>query len=203
MKIRVLARILSVPVAVLIGWTILKRKRRPVSENKDALKMLYFETGLQYYISARYSASAGLIPISGNLFHHAFEMFIKGYLTQDLDESERLRFRHGLKKLWKLYKKKIGDPALDRFDNRIASLDKFESIRYPEPIARSGMTATIDFGGPIIPAVSTSGSGQLRAFRIDVVELDELMKLIFTKSHVSLAAFTNRLSRDALEYLNR
>ena len=72
-------------------------------------------------------------------------MLIKGYLTQDLDQSARIRLGHNLKKLWKLYKTKIGDPALDRFDRAIASLDKFEDIRYPERVARSGMTATIDF----------------------------------------------------------
>lgn len=195
----------AVAAFAVIGWILRSRKKskkRSVPENKDALKMLYFETGLQYYVAARYSATAALIPVSGNLFHHALEMFLKGYLTKDLNEDERIRLKHDLKKTWKLYKSKVGDASLGKFDALISDLDKFEDIRYPEPIARSGMTATIDFGGPTIPAVSTSGSRQLRAFKINVAELDELMKLIFTKSHVNLATFAAALNRDASEYFD-
>jgi hypothetical protein len=198
-----MAGILSMPVGALIAWLLWKRRRRPTPEDKDSLKQLYFETGLQYYIAARYSAIAGLIPISGNLFHHAFEMFIKGHLTQDLDEWERVRLGHSLKHLWKRYKKVIGDPALDGFDAVIKSLDRFEDIRYPEPVARRGMTGSIDFVSPTRAAVTTSGSRQPPAYDLNVADLDALRKLIFAKSLVNVVAFTGGLNRDALEYLNR
>jgi hypothetical protein len=201
--------IITVPVlvtaAALIGWLVLKRKSGGiVHEDKDTLKVLYFETGLQYYISGRYSAIAGFIPISGNLFHHAFEMLIKGYLAQDLDQSARIRLGHDLTKLWKLYRTKIGDPALDRFDRAIASLDKFEDIRYPERVAKSGMTATIDFARPgTTPATVSSTGRRLRAYDFNVYELDELLKVVFAKSSLNLGTFTSALRRDASEYLNR
>jgi hypothetical protein len=191
-----------VAVAALVGWLIFKHRRRLIPENKDTLKMLYFQTGLQYYISARYSAIAGFIPISGNLFHLAFEMFIKGYLTQDLSELERIKLRHRLKTLWKLYKEKINDPALDRFDPAVASLDRFEDIRYPERVARRGMTGLIDFGGPGPAGVITRGGSPLPSYRVTVSELDELMKLIFVKSNVNLTALIP-VNPDASEYLNR
>jgi hypothetical protein len=197
-----MAAILSMPGA-LIAWLLWKRRRRPAPEDKDSLKLLYFEIGLQYYIAARYSAIAGFIPTSGNLFHHAFEMFIKGHLTHDLDEWERVRLRHGLKRLWKLYKKAIGDPALDGFDVVIKSLDRFEDIRYPEPVARRGMTGTIDFVSPTRAAVTTSGSRQPPAYNLNIADLDALRELIFTKSRVNIAALTGGLNRDGLEYLNR
>lgn len=84
-----------------------------------------------------------------------------------------------------------------------ASLDKFEDIRYPERVARSGMAAIIDFTRASATAVTTRSSRQPPAYEINVPDLDDLMKVIFNKSQVNLPAFTHGLHPDALEYLNR
>lgn len=44
-------------------------------------KESFFNIGTQYYIAARFSALSRLLPVSGNLFHHAIEMYFKGYLV--------------------------------------------------------------------------------------------------------------------------
>jgi hypothetical protein len=37
----------------------------------------FVSASIQYYVAARGSAIAGFMPVSGNLFHHAFEMLLK------------------------------------------------------------------------------------------------------------------------------
>src|ERR1700693_1186113 len=41
-----------------------------------AVEDWFFDLGIQYYIAARLSVVlAGLVPVCGNLYHHALEMF--------------------------------------------------------------------------------------------------------------------------------
>jgi hypothetical protein len=41
---------------------------------REAADREFMRLGTQYYIAARYVAWAGLLPVSGNLYHHAIEM---------------------------------------------------------------------------------------------------------------------------------
>jgi hypothetical protein len=43
----------------------------------------FFKMAGQYYVVGRFAAFAGLIPITGNLLHHAVEMFLKGGLSKN------------------------------------------------------------------------------------------------------------------------
>src|SRR5439155_16297211 len=97
----------------------------------------------QYYIAARLAARGGLLPVHGNLFHHAVEMYLKAALVGTTPVKQLKKIGHGLEPLWSEFKKKAGDPALSRFDGAIAALDKFEDIRYPDEIVAKGMVVTI------------------------------------------------------------
>lgn len=119
----------------------------------DGLKVQFFTHGTQYYVSARFAVTAALAPVSGNLFHHAVEMLIKGALCEHLDESQRKRLGHDLIPLWGAFKSQVSDPKLDRFDRVIEELDRFEDIRYPAPIVAKGMLCEFSFD-PIEPGVS-------------------------------------------------
>ena len=44
--------------------------------------MQYFRFGTQYYVAGRYAALVWLIPVAGNLLHHAIEMYLKGARTE-------------------------------------------------------------------------------------------------------------------------
>jgi hypothetical protein len=48
---------------------------------------------------------AGLLPLAGNLFHHAAEMFLKGQLskTTPLDCLKK-KYSHNLVKTWEAFK---------------------------------------------------------------------------------------------------
>jgi len=104
----------------------------------------FFSNGRQYYIAGRYAVFAALIPVAGNLLHHAVEHFLKGGLakTTPLDDMKK-KLGHKLPKIWDAFKTQANDPTLARFDDVISTLDEFEELRYPDPNAK-GMQCTFD-----------------------------------------------------------
>src|SRR5437870_1212577 len=106
-------------------------------------KGAFFSLGIQYYVTARFSAFAWFSPVCGNLFHHAIEMFVKGYLCERKSLEELKKVGHRLCSLWACFKQEVADPALDRFDQTVTDLDEFESIRYPDRILSHGMRSFI------------------------------------------------------------
>src|SRR5262245_31044728 len=46
----------------------------PDSERFD---IEFFDSGVQYHATGRWAARRGLLPVCGNLYHHAIEMFLK------------------------------------------------------------------------------------------------------------------------------
>lgn len=177
---------------------IRKLNKKNTLENKDALFEEYFNAAIQYHISARFAALAGFIPMTGNLAHHAVEMYLKGYLCRKMTEKGRRRLGHGLRKIWKRFKQDIGDLSLDKFDATISTIDKFERIRYPEEIVRKGMTATIGIkrGG----TVKDSGRPKPH-FALAIDDLDALAKRILEHSKVNPTFYTNGLNYEARTYL--
>jgi hypothetical protein len=165
--------------------------------------MMYFSAGLHYQIAARYATIAHLIPESGNLAHHALEFYLKGALINNLDEAARRKLQHNLGKMWRLYKGERNKPELDKFDETIRDISKFERIRYPEEILRLGMRAEIGFvRSP--PYTSPVGVKQLPGARYQLAldEVDELVKLIFEIESINPAFYLSSLNKDAKQYLN-
>ena len=83
------------------------------------MKDLFFSLGLQYYIATRFSHFAELYPTTGNQGHHAIEMFLKGFLYDELDlEPDEIlykfkhTYRHNLRKLWREFKRFAPDPDM-------------------------------------------------------------------------------------------
>jgi hypothetical protein len=168
------------------------------TEDKARLRQEYFTTGLHYHIAARF-ANIACLQVSGNLAHHAVEMYLKGYLCRKLDERQRRNLSHNLGKIWKLFKQEVGDSSLTKFDDTISDIDKFEDIRYPEKMVPTGMTAMTDFKrGNYVPDKT---SPQKPHFGFFLDELDELSKLILEKASVNPTAYTDGLRKDARTYL--
>jgi hypothetical protein len=169
--------------------------------NTSRVRQEFFDLGFQYFVAGRFAASAALSPVSGTLFHHAIEMFLKGELTKHLTERQRRKLHHGLKALWTTFKAHVGpeDSALSAFDQVIDELDKFEDIRYPEKIVSQGMTCSIEFGKRI-PMKTSSRSPRYELF---VGEIDALVNAILDKSKVNPSFFTRRYQKHALTYLRR
>src|SRR5216683_7273147 len=112
--------------AVIFQHSAAEIKARDAAAAKD----WFFDLGMQYYIAARLSAVlVGLMPVCGNLYHHAVEMFLKAGLSRNnsqRDLANRNKFGHCLPKLWETFNADFASPALRPFDTMINTLQKWD-----------------------------------------------------------------------------
>jgi hypothetical protein len=166
----------------------------------DRIRVEFFHLAFQYFIAARFAASARLMPVVGTLFHHAIEMFLKGELCMHLSERQRRKISHRLTVLWRAFKDQMADRSLDTFDALIEDLDKFEDIRFPENIVSRGMTCTIGFGTRTPPEFLDARRPRYELF---VGEIDALVRAILDKCNVNPSFFTAGYGKDTQTYLRR
>ena len=166
------------------------------------LQMEYFRTALEYHIAARFSALSFFMPMSGVVFHHAIELYLKGLLCPLLNEKKRKRLGHNLQRAWKRYKSLTKDSSLSRFDDRVAELDRHWRVRYPDEIIRHGIQANIGFEKS--PA-SARGGGSAPRYVLLVEELDELTAILWKKAGLNIKAFmpSSPEARESLERRNK
>ena len=169
------------------------------SDAMAPLKHQYFLIATQYYMAGRFSVFAGLIPVCGNQFHHAIEMYLKGYLCTSLSTDQLIALGHKLDQVWEEFKKQISDPSLAIFDQTISTLDRFEKIRYPEEIVAKGMQSQIGFERP--PSSASRTSPPEPSYDIYVDEIDSLVEVIFQKSKLDPLSSVRMRSRKEVAYL--
>jgi hypothetical protein len=110
------------------------------------------------------------------------------------------KFKHKLHELWPAFQ--AGDASLDRFLPVIASLDRFDRIRYPDEMLGKGLQLLIDVQVPLSDVPPSSPSpGTLYHFHVQ--EIDDLVKAIFDKASVNPRFFTESLNGEAREALER
>lgn len=155
------------------------RKSPPSGE--DAIHE-FFRYGSQYYLAGRYGVFAGLIPVAANLHHHGIEMLLKGALSKTMSlEDLNWKLRHNLPKSWRKFKKQANDASLGRFDKVIKELSKFDEVRYPDKILRSGASMMFDITRA--GAAQSSATGKMVAntpkYKLCLEDIDELVSEIF------------------------
>jgi hypothetical protein len=167
------------------------------------LQYEYFRTALEYYIAARFSALSFFMPMSGVMFHHAIELYLKGLLCPVLNEKKRTNLGHNLRRAWKKYKSLTMDASLSRFDDRVAELDRHWGVRYPDEIIRHGIRAGIGFEKS--PSAVASGGGSPPRYVLMVEELDELTAVLWKKAGLNIKAFmpSSPEARESLEQWNK
>jgi hypothetical protein len=70
---------------------------RPTDED---LTHAFTDLAVQYYVAARLAARAFLLPVNGNLFHHAVELCLKAALVGTLTLKQmKKRYGHDIRKL--------------------------------------------------------------------------------------------------------
>jgi len=52
-------------------------------QDKERLQTEYVRSALHYYITARFATINALVPLAGNLAHHAVELFLKAALLKN------------------------------------------------------------------------------------------------------------------------
>jgi hypothetical protein len=170
------------------------------SRRIEAARSEFFSTGTQYYISGRYAVIAGLIPVAGNLLHHAVEMFLKGGLASSMELNQLKALGHHLPNTWSAFKSRLGREGFERFDPVVASLHAFEELRYPDSIISRGARMIVGVSGQ--PALSASDQIiPTPSYELYLSDVDPLVGAIFEVASVNPAFFMAGLRGQAREYL--
>ena len=147
----------------------------------------FFAEAGQYYVVGRFAAFAGLAPITGNLLHHAVEMFLKGGLSKKgLSLADLKKLGHNLPNIWTKFKTTFNDPALAQFDDAVRSLHDFEDIRYPDLIVAKGMQVAINITSQ--PTLLNSSRPE-PAYALCLQNIDALVGELFRTVSANPAAF--------------
>jgi hypothetical protein len=194
----------------VVNKQITEGARMPRSDEAlDAAKMAdaaakFMRLGFQYYTAARSAVLAGLIPVCGNLCHHAVEMLLKGCLSQTHSLEELREFGHNLCRLWNAFKAEFPATELNQFDDTIATLDRFEHIRYPDAIIEEGAVFYIQWVPA--PVSSTCAPGIKKptpSYPIVVPDIDRLVARILEFGSVTPQGLTVPMNEYAREAIRR
>lgn len=168
----------------------------------DTIATYFVSAGSQYYAMARFAVHAQNMFISGNLFHHAVEMLLKGGLARKrpLSELKDRNMGHKLKALWRAFKVDFPDVTLKRHDKTISSLDKFEDIRYPDPKKVPSMGISVEWSGPPGTMTTRGGHKTPKQYKLVVDPIDDLVADIFRASSWRPGGFlgTNAAALEAI-----
>jgi hypothetical protein len=162
-----------------------------------------FDYGIQYFANGRFAIVAGLQPVGANLLHHALEMYLKGCLAKR-DKAPEIRrywktYRHSLSRLWKELKRRFPNASLAEFDDAIAELDKFEVLRFPETISKSGAHIQTGFVDLVPPAGPSTN--QPSQFNLCVPPIDRLVKRLYELAEFNPEASMHARNEHAVKYL--
>jgi hypothetical protein len=188
----------------IFRWISRKLRRAPATQPTPRADYNFFNLGIQYYVVARFSAIAGLIPVSGNQYHHAVEMLLKGQLakTESLEIIKR-KYSHGLKRTWKDFKKLFPAEDMSPFDDLIRELARFERIRYPDNVLKEGMSATLAWHAPKTPTKVAGSAKKVPHYEFAVTDLDQLIGTLFRLCSMNPVAYLGRLNEHGFKVLER
>lgn len=164
---------------------------------------------VQYYIAGRQAAMAALMPVAGNLYHHAIEMILKARLSKFKSLRDLKNLGHKLEANWDEFKKLFPED-LSAFDVLIRELDRFERIRYPNAALQEGMAVCIDWNAPEDDRGTdiwgaTPLENRVPLYRFAVTELDSFVAKLFEVSSINQRFFgdsLNKIARDVLKFDN-
>jgi len=163
----------------------------------------FYQIALQYYATGRFAALTGLMPVSGNLIHHAVEMMLKGRLTHTLTLAQMAAppYRHCLPRIWQAFKALFPGEDLTRFDQFIDLLHDFDSIRYPDRIMRQGAQMAVGF----VTENRMGGHDPARpepSYRLSITDLDDMLNALFRHCSINPQAYLHAYN-DAAEVIRR
>lgn len=166
----------------------------------EQLQISMFQLATQYYASGRFAALSGILPICGNLLHHAAEMYLKGALAKALTLNEMRGLSHNLVQIWDRTKQTYPDPSLASFDDTITRLNLFERLRYPDAAMREGTQMRLTrLRSEWLPMPNPSRPEP--DYDLVLEEVDELVKVIFRVASLNPAFFASGLNPRTLAIL--
>lgn len=165
--------------------------------------MHFARVAVQYYIAGRSAAINQLLPVAGNLLHHAVEMSLKAALAASHSMGELRAFNHNLPNAWRTFVAAYHVTARPQFEAVVNALHRFENLRYPDSLLTDGAEMQLALHRT---DVITSGPTGFRVPRVPIYllvleEVDELQEAIFAASNLNPKFFSGSLSAKAREHL--
>jgi hypothetical protein len=164
----------------------------------EAMVRIFFSSASQYYVAGRFGLFAWLNPVAGNLMHHAIEMYLKGALLKAKTKTlkELKDFVHSLPESWGAFKAQVNDPGLNRFDEVVDEIHKYEELRHPDryPPVRNSMFDVVRWTPRAVADVEVPN------YKLRLPVVDELIAAILAAASHNLPDF---ITAEAKEYLVR
>lgn len=154
---------------------------------------------VQYFVAGRAAAIHQLIPVQGNLLHHAVEMAMKAALASTISLKELKGLSHQLPRIWGKFKATLSSDA-SRFDSTVEELHRFEELRYPDSLVANG--ALMDFALFREHVGKASGTAPVPHYTLILEDVDELMEFIFISANISPRFFTGAMTPSAKNFLS-
>ena len=166
----------------------------------EEAKVQFAQLAVQYYVAGRYAAIAQLIPVLGNLLHHAIEMSLKAALADHMTLKQLRNLSHDLTKVWAQFKSQYPAAPAARFDDVVAALHRFEDLRYPDSVlAKGAMMELVLFrkhvGTPRTPAPTVP------RYALVLEEIDELQAFIFGTANLNPRFFVGSMGAEGMQHL--
>ena len=182
----------------------LGEKGAPVEAERFDIEFL--KMGLEYYAAGRWSGRLSHMPVCGNLFHHAIEMLLKARLSYAYspDELSQRPFGHNLLTLWAEFKSVMRVDDLVEFDTTIVTLDRFESLRYPEGILYRGAAIRLSWTpmNDVLGKTVMAPEHAVPEYDLVVSRIDRLVRRIFEVCSRNPAFFASVLQGRATEAIS-
>jgi hypothetical protein len=109
--------------------------------------------------------------------------------------------QHDLRRAWREFKTTASDPALHQFDALVASLHRFEKLRYPDSVLRHGMLAEFGLKRPRRGERSRAPGRPEPRYELWLEDVDALVGAIFTAASANPQFFFGGFNNRAKSYL--
>jgi len=150
----------------------------------------FLNRAVEYYIAGRF-ASLNNLQVAPNLFNYAVEMLAKFQLLRrvpndrlavEVDKYKQEPYGHKLHTLWSDFKVSVGGSNLDRFDEVVADLNRWDKLRYGGfPV---GMPTTMVFLVRRGPRKTRSAEPQDK-YVLVLEDIDELFTAMVAASKIN------------------
>jgi len=182
-----------------VGVDVRRRKVMP-TPTADDIRLHFAQMAVQYFVAGRTAAIQQLIPVLGNLLHHAVEMSLKAALASSHTLAQLKGLGHSLPKLWQAFVAAYPSADAPRYRAVIDALHKFEELRYPDSILANGAMMQLVLHRAHVSPPSPSPSG-IPSYLLVLEDVDELEEAIFSAVNLNPKFFTSSLSAKAKDHL--
>jgi len=191
------------PRAVWIGIRVLWKSARADQPRESRGRRLewHFDTGVASYLSGRMAFFSRQLTLSGNHFHRAIEMFLKGCLGEPLRTNKRLHLRHDLWRAWRRFKGTVDDATLSRFDHTIRALEELQQLRSSNGWRGSGSRFGLTW--PLRRGPRPIARPPKRQYPLAINDVDELVALLFQTARQHPPAYAAKLSETEVASLRK